>query len=203
MDPRLYQAATQGNVQTLKQLIKDDPKVLNSKTPQGKTALHIAARLGHKHFAEELLKECNVLLLMKNIDEDTPLHIAARAGHLDIVATLINFAVVWPTDIESGEVGPLRMTNKLLDTALHEAVKNGYPEIAMKLLSAEPSAGHMANSKGETPLHIAAREGLKDVVLKILQHPWVEGQEEVKPPLPGTGSPLHQAVLGGHCGKFL
>jgi len=201
MDPRLYQAATQGNVQVLKQLIKTDPSVLGSKTPQEKTALHIAARLGHKHFAEELLNECNKLLVMKNIDEDTPLHIAARAGHLDIVAMLINHAVLQPTDIESGEGRPLTMTNKLLDTALHEAVKNRYPQIAMKLLSAEQRAGHMLNSNWETPLHIAAREGLKDVVSEILQHP--EGQEEVELPLPETGSPLLQAVLGDHCGKFL
>ncbi|XP_020255161.1 ankyrin repeat-containing protein ITN1-like [Asparagus officinalis] len=199
MDPTLYKAATQGNIHILQQLIQEDPTVLNSVTPQDNTALHIAARLGHKLIAEKILDHGETLLIMKNIDEDTPLHVASRTGNLEIAALLIDYAQNWPTDVEHGEPGPLRMTNKWNNTPLHEAVTNGYVEISMKLLSADPSVGHMMNKKRETPLHIAAREGLEKVVEEILNHPWAETQEEEEPPLEGTGSPLHQAVIGGHC----
>ncbi|XP_073005793.1 uncharacterized protein [Typha latifolia] len=198
MNPALLKAATLGNVGSLKALLQDDPKIILSMTPQDNTAVHIAAKLGHMEFAEEILKEdTNRLALWKNADGDTPLHLAARFGHVDVVTSLINHATIWPFDIKSEE-GPLRMTNKLKNTPLHEAVIHRRTDIAMKLLQNDPDVGHITNLKEESPFHIAAREGLVVVVQEILNHPWVEKPEELEPPLSGTGSPLHQAVLGGH-----
>lgn len=62
MDPALYKAATQGCVRSLRQLVVKDVKILNSKTPQGNTALHVAALYGHPNFAREVLKVSEELL---------------------------------------------------------------------------------------------------------------------------------------------
>jgi len=42
MHPALYKAAMQGGMPILRQLMVSVLKILNSKTPQGNTALHLA-----------------------------------------------------------------------------------------------------------------------------------------------------------------
>jgi ankyrin repeat protein len=88
------------------------------------------------------------------------------------------------------------------NTALHEAVTHGKSEVALRLLEANPNVGHMLNERKESPLHIAAREGMTMVVKEILKQPWVEKEEEAQPGGSGTGSPLHQAVVGGHISQY-
>lgn len=202
MDLELYIAVTQGNVQSLRKMVEKDEKILESSTPQGNTALHLVARMGHRDLAAEILESRSSLMIVENAEGDTPLHIAARAGHLEIVPLLIDCVLKWPTDVKLA-LDPLRMTNRRGNTALHEAVKHRNIEIALKLLDVDPPVGHLTNFMKESPLHIAAREGLEEIVSKILKHPWVETKEEVEPSETWTGSPLHQAVLGGHESKFL
>ncbi|EHA8586920.1 ankyrin repeat-containing protein [Cocos nucifera] len=197
MDPVLYKAATQGDAEKLSDLIEKDPKVLNSLTPQGNAALHLAAKQGHKDIAKLILKSCETHLTMENAERENPFHIAARVGHVEIVKLLVSYAVNLPADLEPNQ-GPLRMRNKLGNTPLHEAVKHRHSPAAWELLDGDPAVGHLTNLNKETPLHIAAREGLASVVREILEHPWVPEEGEMQPPQSGTGSPLHQAALGGH-----
>ncbi|EHA8588337.1 ankyrin repeat-containing protein ITN1-like [Cocos nucifera] len=197
MDLALYVAVTQGNVQGLREMVEKDQKILQSSTPQGNTALHLVAKLGHRDLAEEILEKRSCLIIVENAKGDTPLHIAARAGHLEIASLLIDYASKWPADVWLA-LEPLRMTNGKGNTPLHEAVKHRNIEVALKLLGADSPVGHFLNSMKESPLHIAAREGLVSIVSEILQQPWVESEEEIMEPVAGTGSPLHQAVLGGH-----
>ncbi|XP_078157128.1 uncharacterized protein LOC144552952 isoform X1 [Carex rostrata] len=198
MDPALHKAVKQGNLELLKYKLTVDPKALLSRTPQQNTALHLAARLGHQYIAERILKECETLMLEKNRDGDTPLHIASKFGKIEVIGLLINYSLEWPIDLESEEDGPLTARNKLGNTALHEAVTHGRSEVALRILEANPNVGHMLNERKESPLHIAAREGMAMVVKEILKQPWVEKEEETQPAVSGTGSPLHQAVVGGH-----
>ncbi|CAN6292412.1 unnamed protein product [Urochloa humidicola] len=88
MNPALYKAATHGCVVSLRKF--GDPEVLiNSKTPQGNTALHVAALHGHAKFAREVLKLTEELLVARNADGDTPLHLAARNGALKVAELII------------------------------------------------------------------------------------------------------------------
>ncbi|KAL5198606.1 hypothetical protein ABZP36_002118 [Zizania latifolia] len=80
MDPELRKAAMQGSTARLQELVGSNPKILDSKTPHGNTALHIAATLGHVAFAREALALNSDMLVAKNYDHDTPLHMAARYG---------------------------------------------------------------------------------------------------------------------------
>ncbi|CAL4896673.1 unnamed protein product [Urochloa decumbens] len=193
MDPSLYRAATRGDVATLKRLLEADPSILDSKTPQLNTALHLAALHGHADFAREVLNvTAEELLAATNADGDTPLHLAARYGELGVAELLVGRARTWPEDLRS----PLMMTNTAGDTPLHEAVRNHRSSVAVLLLDADPDRGHDLNGMGESPLGMAAREGLLLVVVKIVDHPWVAQrfQEHVR------GTALHLAVLGQHVG---
>ncbi|KAJ1700830.1 hypothetical protein LUZ63_000609 [Rhynchospora breviuscula] len=198
MDPALHKAVTQGDLRMLDIILTADPKSLLSRTPQQNTALHIAARLGHRDIADRMLKECETLLLEKNIDGDTPLHVASKFGKIEVVDLLINYSLEWPIDIESAEGSPFTTKNKLGNTALHEAVTHDKSEVALRLLEANPNVGHFLNEKYESPLHIASKKGLVQVVKEILKQSGVEQEVETQPPASGTGTPLHQAVLGGH-----
>jgi len=94
MDPALYKAATLGNVSTLRKLVAFDVKILNSTTPQGHTALHLAALHGHARFAGEVLSVSEELLVSRNVDGDTPVHLAAKMGKLKVLELLVGLAQV-------------------------------------------------------------------------------------------------------------
>jgi hypothetical protein len=56
-------------------------------------------------------------------------------------------------------------------------------------------SGHDLNKRMESPLHMAAYKGL----VVIIDHAWVN--QRFLPSVPLSGTPLHQAVLGGHIRK--
>nr|CAB3498294.1 unnamed protein product [Digitaria exilis] len=199
MDPSLYKAATQGCVRTLRKLVVKDVKVLNSRTPQGNTALHVAALYGHPSFARELLLVSEELLIAKNADGDTPLHLAARNnnGKAKVAEQMIIRAQAWPDDLNADDTvlkSPLITTNLKGNTPLHEAVLHRNNAVALRLLDADHKRAHDLNNRNESPLDMAAREGLVQVVRKIVNVPWVPTDfiQSV------GGTALHQAVLGGH-----
>ncbi|KAL6843593.1 hypothetical protein ACP4OV_026655 [Aristida adscensionis] len=198
MDPRLFKAATQGNVASLRKLVVADVKILNSTTPQHNTALHLAAQHGHAVFAREVLLVSEEMLAARNADGDTPLHLAAKTGKLKVAALFVTLAQEWPVDPNTEDdtpfKSPLIMRNLAGNTPLHEAVVHHRSAVALMLLDADPNRGHDLNGLDETPLDMAAREGLAHVVHRIVDLAWVPTPFV---PSPG-GTALHQAVLGGH-----
>lgn len=196
LDIKLQQAASRGNVKSLRSLIRDDPKILHSKTEQGNTVLHIAVRLGHRAFVQEILRHDESLQQQQNADGDTPLHIALRSGHKELATLLVNHAVVWHK-VEGDNKSPLQAANAQGNTVLHEAVICQNAKIARMLLDTDPSMGDVKNNREETPLDIAVSNGLATVAMKILEHTSVEKLKEVKQ------ATFHQAVLRGYTGKFL
>uniref|UniRef100_A0A0E0AGU6 PGG domain-containing protein n=1 Tax=Oryza glumipatula TaxID=40148 RepID=A0A0E0AGU6_9ORYZ len=196
MDSRRHKAAVQGSSASLAALLWEEggAKILNSTTPQGNTALHIAAGFGHVAFVEAAVGEHGDLLIAKNNEGDTPLHLAIRAGSMAVVDKLFTFSTLagpcWP------EEEPLIMMNNAHNTPLHEAVKHRRSAVALRLLDEQPLCGRTRNMDMLTPLHIAAREGLTDVVDKIVDIPWVPEKFIATNNVNGTA--LHQAVLGGH-----
>jgi ankyrin repeat protein len=88
MDRRLLEAATSGDVPSMKQLLPlDGPGVLLGTTPQGNTCLHVASIQGHEDFCKNILtldhSPAPALLSTVNKDGETPLLTAvARAALL-------------------------------------------------------------------------------------------------------------------------
>ncbi|CAN6309455.1 unnamed protein product [Urochloa humidicola] len=194
MDPALYKAATHGCVVSLRKF--GDPEVLrNSKTPQGNTALHVAALHGHAKFSREVLKLTEELLVARNADGDTPLHLAARNGALKVAELIIRLVqaradhpnTTARTDLDS-DTKAARAEDP--DTKEREEdpgdMKAARAEDTVTKASAEDpgdakaraegrnrniddtSPLTMKNHEGNTPLHEAVRHQHTDVALKLL-----------------------------------
>ena len=86
MDRRLLEAATSGDVPSMKQLLAlDGPGVLLGTTTQGNTCLHIASIRGHEGFCKDLLglalnQSAVSLLAAINKDGETPQLTAVTRG---------------------------------------------------------------------------------------------------------------------------
>nr|CAB3491920.1 unnamed protein product [Digitaria exilis] len=131
MDPRLYKAATQGDVEMLRRLVVDpeDPSILRSTTPQHNTALHLAALHGHATFAGEVLgKNEDALdkkspLIMTNKAGNTALHEAVRSRRATVAVALLDADPVRGHDL-----------NERMESPLHMAAREGLDQVVRKIV---------------------------------------------------------------------
>ncbi|KAI3441608.1 ANK_REP_REGION domain-containing protein [Psidium guajava] len=200
MDPRLYRYANSGDVHSLKELLDRDPSILLRCTPQGNTALHVAARSGKMTVFEEIHRRCKSLFMKPNSEGDTPLHVASGAGHLSVVKFLvIEITSTSPSqlDIESGcncSFEMLRWENKRNNTALHEAIrKGGMKEIVNWILTSCPLSAR-GGSYGQTALHAAVSARHSDIVKTLLK----AKPELIKEADHHGRTPLYYAAFSGY-----
>ncbi|CAN6698925.1 unnamed protein product [Malus baccata var. baccata] len=216
MDPHIFNAAKQGNLNVLKEQGKNLDKML---TATKNTVLHIyTACCMHPHVppyreseddkhksrttVDGILEMCPALLWKQNESGDTALHIAARYGRYGIVEALIQAAKkYYQGDLEQGcenssEDAPLQWqkliwkTNNKKDTALHEAVRFQYGGMTFKLTDADPEFSYSTNDAGETPLYLAVERGYSDccdTILEVCKNPTYGG--------PNGRTALHVAVM--------
>ncbi|KAJ3704950.1 hypothetical protein LUZ61_008655 [Rhynchospora tenuis] len=93
---RLDKASRDGDINELKQLMKEDPSLLDSfdhDVPMREARdnpLHIAASYGHVDFTIEVLQCKPQLAGMPNREGRLPLHFAAARGHVEVVRLFVN-----------------------------------------------------------------------------------------------------------------
>ncbi|XP_059648817.1 uncharacterized protein LOC132294832 [Cornus florida] len=171
MDPILYKAAMEGNIEVLRQ--KADQFEIQV-TPNNNKVLHVAAQFIQTKCVTEILQKCSRSLLCSvNIKGETSLHISAREGHTDIVQALIEYGKTLDIDLERGigaTMEMLRMRNVEGDTALYEAVRNNHLDVVEILTKEDPEFLHFPNNANETPLYLAAERRYLAVVIQILQN---------------------------------
>ncbi|KAJ0014625.1 hypothetical protein Pint_21255 [Pistacia integerrima] len=175
MDPHLFKAAVEGNVEPF----RDNPQNLEQVvTPLRDTILHVNIKsqneaMASTIFVDQILTICPSLLLQVNANGDTPLHVAAKCGNSAMVEVLFQHSRAQPGASQIGGLNPvwemLKITNKEENAALHEAVQYGSLEV-VKVLTREgdPEFSYSANSYGETPLYLAAARGSPARVVAIL-----------------------------------
>ena len=118
----IHKAAANGNLQKVKALLKENPKLVSSKGEfsTGKcgdwTPLHYAAEQGHKDIAKLLLAN-KADVNAKAEDGRSPLHWAAWNGHKELVELLLAHGVQANARGEDDK------------TPLHWASKQGHPDI--------------------------------------------------------------------------
>ena len=219
--PSIYSTAC-GHVQTV-QLMKqqlNEPReeqyLTYSVDSRGRSVLHFAAQYGHLHMIEMLSGQgFNV-----NIDDDeglTPLHYAAACGHLESVHTLlrlggrksmtkvaVNAGTPLHLAVEGGhkdivslllnEGCPINVVDSKGRSVLHYAAECG--QIHMIEMLAEKGLNvNIGDIEGWIPLHDAAACGQLESVRTLLR---VGGRESMTKVAGAGGTPLHQAVAGGH-----
>jgi len=102
----IHDACQAGDLEKVKQILRQDPEQLQAVTPEGKSPLHMATGWGRKEIVIFLLKEgANINAL--NQQGGTPLHVAASRNQPECAAVLLdNGADIEVVRVE-GSVTPL------------------------------------------------------------------------------------------------
>ncbi|KAH6826286.1 hypothetical protein C2S53_012247 [Perilla frutescens var. hirtella] len=159
LQTKLFEAATQGSISSLQQLLNDDPLILDRDVVNSfnETPLHVAAMIGHVDFVKEIIQLKPQLINELNLQQSSPLHLASAKGHVDVVRFLLS--------VDKGAC-LARDRNEL--TPLHLAASKGRVEAMKLLLQAQPDAARVTVYGGENILHLCVKryqlEALKLVV---------------------------------------
>ncbi|GAW26492.1 putative ankyrin-3 [Rosellinia necatrix] len=168
----LLRAAEHGHTNTVSRLLNSlDRQLVNETTPDGSSALHMAARIGHLEGVQKLIGN-GASVMQENQAGYIPLHLAAAGGYSDIILALTP--------------GPVMLTRKTsledeTHTPLHLAAVSGNTEACRQLLRlGSVTLLTIPNEKGWTALHAAAHGGHLDIIrlfLDTLDAASVENQE--------------------------
>lgn len=135
---------------TIKNLLKKDPKLVNSLDSKGLTALHIASYCGSLRICQELHKN-GAEVDFKRKDGMTATLIAAMRGddkHIDCVLELIKHGKANPNII-----GPMGMT------VLHFLAMKNRNSAILELIDDCDAKVNTQTVEGNTCLHIAYKQG--------------------------------------------
>ncbi|KAI3900197.1 hypothetical protein MKW92_026754 [Papaver armeniacum] len=148
----------------VREICKRWPSLLLEQNFEGNTPLHIGARLALTDIVEVLLN-CARQMIQQNEEEDVEKGLGKKL--LGKESTRNDATEEETEHSPSLSVTKLqqlvRIVNKKKDTALHEALQDGY-RVANLLVAADPSYEYFANDAGETPLYLAARYGQPHLV---------------------------------------
>ncbi len=202
----VIQAAKEGRRDTLKQLLADDPAIVNARLASGETPLmaalyrgHLdvvetlvdagaaldvfaAAALGRADVLEQLFAADPALVRARAYDGWTPLHLAAFFGRRQALERLI----------AAGADLNAISSNALRNTPLHAAIAGKHTDVALLLIGAGADVT-VADSGGHTPFHIAAEEGFVPVVKALLARGADAHAVDAE-----DRTPLSRAVARGH-----
>lgn len=148
----IFEAAVLGDTVRVKQLLANDPALVNAYSGDGATALHFACFFNHPETAEELLRQGSVVnAVSHNTMKVTPLHSAAAARNAELVATILHAGANPNAQQQSGY------------TALHSAAFHNDVEMAKALLAAGADR-NLRSDEGHTAAELAAQRGHSELV---------------------------------------
>ncbi|KAG8375712.1 hypothetical protein BUALT_Bualt10G0129000 [Buddleja alternifolia] len=156
---RLYDAAAEGNTESLHELLEQDEFLLDRvsfTSPNKSTPLHVAATKGHLAFVQQILIRNRRLAQQLDSQQSSPLHIASAEGHSKIVKILLSAAPNMCLSRDYQGRNPL-----------HLAVMRDHVEILKALIKVAPSAAREKAGRDQTVLHLCVKHGQLEA-LKIL-----------------------------------
>ncbi|KAL8035980.1 hypothetical protein ABFX02_12G129600 [Erythranthe guttata] len=190
MEKRLSEAALEGNVSSLLQILEEDPLILDKIIVAciSDTPLHTAATLGHLSFVKELLSRKPELAAELDSHGCSPMHLASAKGHVAVVRELL-------TSADGGESVCVR--NMDGRTPLHVAAIKGRAEVLAELVRVKPESTRDRTDRGETGLHLSVKWNRVDAV-KLLGEEIGEDSEVLNWKDCEGNSALHIAVTKKH-----
>jgi len=146
----VFDAVRAGDVEKVQALLQADPKVVEARTGDGNTPLHVAALEGHTAVAQALL-DGHAQVNARGLREETPLHMAIYDGHRAMVGLLLANRADVNAPSATGE------------TPLHVAARKGHREV-VELLLAEKADLRLRDKSGRTAKAVAAESGHWEIV---------------------------------------
>ncbi|GMJ07317.1 hypothetical protein like AT4G10720 [Hibiscus trionum] len=159
MEKRLSNAAMEGDIESLLQLLQEDPLILHRSmvSCSSDSPLHVSSMLGHLRFVRQLLNLNPELASELDSHGCSALHLAAAKGYLGIVRELVKV-----------DPGMSMVRNQEGRTPLHLAAIKGRVEIVSELVRARPESARVMTERGETALHLCVGRnrlvGLKSLI---------------------------------------
>lgn len=180
----IHDAAKEGDLETVRRLIADDPELITALDRFRRTPLHWACRGVHFPVVEYLL-EMGADVNAGDMNGIQPLHSAASRGHAASVALLIDngAAVDGRSDLDGG-------------TPLHYAAENGHEDVVDLLLArGAPIAARDISER--TALHVAAWKGRGEVLDRLCDGMLAAGRANLDLQDFDGCTPLQLACTGG------
>ncbi|XVF48726.1 hypothetical protein PTKIN_Ptkin03bG0212700 [Pterospermum kingtungense] len=150
LENRLYEAAEEGSVTSLLELIEQDRLILDRVIVNHttETPLHVAAMLGHTDFVKEVISRKPEFTRETDSGGSSALHLASAKGYVEMVKALVfvNPDMCLARDVE--ERNPL-----------HLAAMKGQVEVLKELIQARPEVAKEKLGWGDTILHLCVKYG--------------------------------------------
>lgn len=161
MDPRLFQAASFGDLIALGKLLDEDPFVLEKVdlSPFVETPLHVATLARTIDFGKQILGLKPSFAWELNKDGFTPLHIASATVNVEIVRELLKLGN-----------GLCFLKDKIGLSPLHYAAIKGRVDVIQELVSHCPEVLQEVTALGETALHLALKNNQFDAIKVLVQN---------------------------------
>ena len=146
-EPELYYAARHGDIDRIKELIRNGNLNINELDAFGRNAMHIASANGRLEVIKTLTEEGGAALDIPCSAEDRiPLHIAAASGHVECAQYLCEYMIAHKVDVNVGDRRgntALHLAATQSDLVVEAIVAYTFPSIALK------------NKDGKTPIQLA------------------------------------------------
>ena len=153
----IFDAAREGDVDKVQQLLDADPELVRATDDDGRTPLHHAASRGHVEVATVLL-DCGAEIDAREEDNETPLHSAAWRSQLATGRLLIESGADIETRNHWGRT-PLLVV----------ARETGNADMARLLIDAGAEI-NVRDRGGQSPLDLAAWRGFAELVDLLLDN---------------------------------
>lgn len=161
---RLFNAACDGRVEDLRELLQDPRVDVNAKNRNGKTVLHLAAREGDVESVRVLLQDPRIEVNARDNDGYTVLIQSACYSAVEVIRELLKDQRV-----------EVNASNNNGNTALHLATWNGHIENVRELLKDPRTEVNVRNKDGDTALHLVACNGYQvKIARELLQDPRID-----------------------------
>ncbi len=212
----LYNAAQQGQVEIMKELILAKVDV-NAQTDQGYTPLYAAIRSNKIEAVNLLLNTDGIKINTKTNDGRSPLHVAFAERNVQVMTQLIlagaDFSgkhfdkqtlLEWAINLGYSSIIAAMITKanetqlkNMMDThhLLHLACKNGWVKVVKACLLREYVDINSTNNTLSTPLHAAAQHGHTEIVNMLLNHALFHSIDNKDSE---HWTALHLAIKNGH-----
>ena len=162
VQPDVYEAASIGRTELVAQLLSDDPSLLDSYSPEGFTALALAAHFGHIEALEFLISRGgNMNAVSRHPMNVTPLH-AALFGRRMAAAKVLVAAGADVTVKRGGSGWP-----RAGWTALHYCAGYAFAELVEPLIDGGADINAL-DDEGKTPLRVAIESAQRDIADLLL-----------------------------------
>lgn len=154
----IFEAASIGDSETIRQLLDKTPDLLNSFSADGFTALGLASFFGHFTLVKQLLdKGANPNIASNNQFKVAPIHSACAISAIDIAELLI----------KHGANVNAKQTQGV--TPLHSAAHNGQTKLS-KLLIDNGADINAKMDNGQTPLFMANEKNFQETAELLIRH---------------------------------